>query len=323
MTSVKEHGRVKVNHMKKFITKTFNYSLFDGESGSGADGGSAGQQAVADVKNTGGEKVVYGKQQAVESVAATTDAKPEVKSNPEDFRAKYDEFMKDENMRKFANDDTQKVINRRFRETKALQETVEKQSGIMERLQERYGVSDPEDIIKAIDNDSAIWEDAAIEAGMSVEQFRNFKAIERQAKKAEHFMQQMEARKQANAQYEKWVREANEIKTIYPEFNLEAELQNPDFRNLIGQKNAAYPLSMRQAYEILHHDEIVNGVRQRTADETQKNVVDNIKSRGTRPVEGALSNQGGVVVKSDVSKLTKQDRAEIARRVARGEKIVF
>lgn len=40
-----------------------------------------------------------------------------------------------------------------------------------------------------------------------------------------------------------------------------------------------------------------------------------------RPKEGGLSSIPPVVVKSDPSKWTKEDRAEIRRRVARGERI--
>ena len=52
-------------------------------------------------------------------------------------------------------------------------------------------------------------------------------------------------------------------------------------------------------------------------------VTDNVRARGARPAENGVSSGSGFLVKSDVSKLTKKDRAEIARRAAHGEKIVF
>ena len=40
-------------------------------------------------------------------------------------------------------------------------------------------------------------------------------------------------------------------------------------------------------------------------------------------MEGAATGAAGVVTKSDVTKLTKADREEIARQVARGKTITF
>lgn len=311
------------SHMKKFIISNFNYALFDGEGAAGA--APAGQQTDVSQNQTGGEKVVYGKQPELkESVAETqTDNQQETNPTPEDLRAKYDEFMKDDKMREFANQDTQKIINRRFRENKTLQETIDKQSGVMERLIQKFGVEDPDELCKAIDNDNAFWEAAAVDAGMDVETFKKLRIAQREAEAGRKFREGIERQRQAQEQYSRWVDEANELKAIYPEFDLETELKNPDFRKIIGQPNQQYAISMKQAYEIIHHDEIINGIRQTTADETQKRVVDNVRSRGTRPVEGAVHSQSGVVVKSDVTKLTKEDRAEIAKRVLRGETISF
>ena len=42
-----------------------------------------------------------------------------------------------------------------------------------------------------------------------------------------------------------------------------------------------------------------------------------------RPQENGTLQSGGMIVKNDVSKLTREDRAEIARRAMRGEKIQF
>ena len=52
-------------------------------------------------------------------------------------------------------------------------------------------------------------------------------------------------------------------------------------------------------------------------------VTDNIRAKGSRPLENGTSQQGAFIVKNDVNALTKEDRAEIARRVRRGEVISF
>ena len=88
--------------MKKLLISQFNIGLFDGADGAAAAGA-----------GTGGE-VVYGKQPENQDVKEPVAEVHE--PTPEELRAKYDEFMSDENNRKFYQEDTQKVINRRFRE---------------------------------------------------------------------------------------------------------------------------------------------------------------------------------------------------------------
>lgn len=313
--------------MKKFILSKFNYALFDGEGA--AEGASQGASSATDNGQTNEgdskENILYGKQASPKGAAAELPTENQNGSNqtPKDLRAKYDEFMKDEQMKRFADQDMQKVINRRFRETKALNKELESQSGIIERLREKYGVESVEEIMNALDNDSALWEDAALQAGMDVDTFKRYRAMERKSQMADAFMERVRQERQANEQYDRWIGEANELKKEYPEFDLATELKNPNFRGLIGQKNPEYSISMRQAYEITHMDDIMNGVRQKTADETQKQVVDNVRSRGVRPQEGAVSQQSGVRVKSDVSQLTNDDIDEVLKRVRQGEIISF
>ena len=78
---------------------------------------------------------------------------------------------------------------------------------------------------------------------------------------------------------------------------------------------------VQHAYEVIHMDEIKAGVAQSTARQTEKQVVDGIRAKGNRPAENGTSSQSAFTVKDDPHKWTKQDRAEVARRVARGETI--
>ena len=300
--------------MKKLIISAFNIGLFDG-----ADG------AAATAAESGGENVVYGKQP--EPQKETNEPVAEVhEPTPEELRAKYDEFMSDDNNKKFYQDDTQKIINRRFRDSKADKELIDRQNEVLSRLYERYKVNDLDMLETAIDNDTAIWEKAADEAGMTVEQYKNWNGLmrekekaERQREAAEGYIRNLEAQRQMEEQYSAWLEEANQLKAEYPDFDLRQELQNRDFAGLIGQKNPQYSISMKQAYELIHPEAVEKRISERAA----RQVTDNIKARGMRPTEGAVGSESGITVKSDVTKLTKKDRAEIARRAARGERITF
>ena len=105
-------------------------------------------------------------------------------------------------------------------------------------------------------------------------------------------------------------------RALYPGFDLEKESKNPQFLSML---RAGVPV--QTAYEVIHMDDIKAGVAQTTARRTEKQVVDGIRAKGSRPPENGTSSQSAFTVKDDPSKWTKQDRAEIARRVARGETI--
>lgn len=57
--------------------------------------------------------------------------------------------------------------------------------------------------------------------------------------------------------------------------------------------------------------------------ETERAVLDGIRARGIRPVENALSPRQGNALRGDASRLSRAQRAEVARRAALGEQIKF
>ena len=70
-------------------------------------------------------------------------------------------------------------------------------------------------------------------------------------------------------------------------------------------------------------DEIVTEAMSTSAAQAEKRVVENVRAKGARPAENGVAAQSGFVVKDDVSKLSRKERAEIARRAMRGETISF
>ena len=281
--------------MKKLLISNFDFRLF-GEDGGETGGTNEGLDAGANAGESAGNE-----------------------GKPEDPRAKYDEFMKDENNRRFLTEDTQKVINRRFRETRELQERLGKQNDVLARLYEKYNVKELDELKTAIDNDSELWQAKADEAGMTVDQYKEYNRIKREKEESEAELKLLKAQTEAERQYRAWAVEAAELKKIYPDFNLTEELKNRDFKGLLGQKNPQYSISMQQAYELVHPE----AVEKRIAGLTEKRVTDSIRARGMRPGEGAGTSGAGIVTKTDVTKLTKKDRQELAKRAARGEVITF
>lgn len=221
--------------------------------------------------------------------------------------------------------ETQRIINRRFGEEKSKDTQLAAQQPIIDALMRRYGITDGDvgKLSAAIDGDEDLSETLygreAAEAGMSVPQYREYQRIQEENKALRKAEAARRGEQAANAQVADWNRQAAEMTADYPDFNLTAEVKsNPRF---LAMLRAGVPI--RSAYEVAHLDEIRDGIARSASAATEKRVTDNIRAKGMRPAENGTSSQTGVVYKSDPTKFTKADRAEIARRVARGEKITL
>ena len=293
-----------------------------GDSGTGAEG-TQGVTAAAAMPQKKGEKsnpladVVYGKQPA-EEAAPAAEVHTETAAQP-DRNAEFEKLIKGE-YKDLYDARMQDTIQKRLKSTK---ETVDKFNALtptLEMLASKYGVdaNDIKALNAAIQEDDSYYEQEALEKGITVQQLKEIRRMERENADLRQQMQEQETRENANRLYSQWLQQEQEIKGVYPSFNLEAEMQNPQFISLLRSN-----VNMRTAYEVIHKDEIIGGAMQFTANAIKQKVTNNIIAFGARPVEGGMGTQSAAVVKSDVSQLSKADRAEIIRRVARGEKISF
>ena len=247
------------------------------------------------------------KKQGVETTSDTLEDKRKA------FRALVDGEYKDQ-----YTEDTQRIIDRRFRETKNLETQLSQQKPILDMLMQRYKIADGDlgKLTQAIENDNAYWSQAAEEAGMSVEQYKQFQKLQRENAQLLQAQRRSQNQQAAQQQLQKWYQEAEAMKADYPDFDLGRESQDLQFLSML---RSGVPVKL--AYEVMHMDEIKSTVAQTTAQKTEKQVVEGIRAKGARPAENGTSSQSGFVVKDDPAKWTKKDRAEIVRRVQRGEQI--
>lgn len=295
-----------------------------GEGEGGATTGENTSPAAPTGKKSGDlSNVVYGKQALAEETApAAAEEKQGVQVTSdtlEDRRKAFREMINGE-YKDVYTEEFQKAFNRRFPDYKALQQRATDTQDILDKLSARYNVMDGDisKLAKAIDNDNAYWDVAAEEAGMSVEQFKELQQMRRQNAELLRAERERQARSQADAQVQRWFQEGQQVKAKFPTFDLTSELNNPDFVRLL---RAGTP--MEHAYKVIHFDTLVGDAVQQTAAATEGAVVNNIRAKGARPTENGTASQSPFIVKKDVRALTRADRDEIARRVARGETISF
>lgn len=120
--------------------------------------------------------------------------------------------------------------------------------------------------------------------------------------------------------------EAEAVRQVYPTFDLTHEMQDPAFRALV--RGEARP-TLRQVYELCHREALTaeavsTAVAEAVAEAVSRaeaQLVSHIQARGQRPAENGMADRGAVRMHPDVGRLTRSDRARLARRAQEGESI--
>ena len=317
---------------KLFYFQKLNLQLFaEGAGSAGVGTGAEGATSVTEanavpqttkkgVKSNPLANVVYGKQDdsaQVTDVQTNTTATESVQTP--DRNAEFEKLIKGE-YKDLYDQRVQDTIQKRLKSTK---ETVDKYTALsptIEMLARKYGV-DPNNIEalnKAIEEDDAYYEEEALQKGVTVEQLKEIRKMEKENAELRKQMKEKERKDYQAQQYAQWLEQEKKAKLTYPSLDLNTEAKNPQFLRLL---NAG--IDVGTAYTVIHKDEIIPAAMQYTAKTVEQKIAKSIAANGARPTENGISSQSSVVTKSDVSQLSKEDRAEIIRRVQRGEKIRF
>ncbi len=307
---------------KAFNIIPANLKLFD--EGAAASAGAAapagdgtmtgnavgGQQQTG--KGEGPAKVVYGKQEttSTEPSPNTQGQETSVQLTPEERQAQYQKFKTD--FKDLYDAEVQGHIKNRLGKYKGLEAQYAQVTPLVDMLHEIYQTKDIPTLMEKIQENSL--ERLADEAGMTVEQYKEVMKLRMENKRLAAEKMSQEEEQRINQRVKAWYDEAEQVKQEYPDFDLQEWAQNDHFMRLLKAG-----VSVKAAYEVVN----IDNIKAVTARAAETNVAKNIQARGNRPSENGTTKTPGVIIKNDVSKLTRQDRAEIARRVAMGEEIRF
>ena len=236
----------------------------------------------------------------------------------------FDELIKGEYKNDF-DAKVQDILGKRFKSAKASEEKLAKLAPMLEQLAGRYGVAvgndgsvDVDALGKALDADDTWMEQQAAERGMSLETYKTINKLETEAKRRERQDAAALEEQQRRAAFDKLVAQAEQARSIYPGFNLEQEINNPAFMRL-----TSVGVDAKTAYEVIHKDEILAGGMQYAAQTAAQRVADAVQAGQRRPTENGLGGSAPAKTRiTDPTKLTKAQRAEIRRRVARGDESI-
>lgn len=267
-------------------------TFFDGE-GTGSDNG----QAAADQTGSDTTQVATEEKEDLDA-----DFEALIKGK---YKAQYDARF-------------QQGINARHKDYMQNKQQLESLNPMLDMLKEKYGVSDVKDLQKAIMNDDSYYEEEAMERGLTVEQLKYMKQMEREnkaykAREQESIQEQMQREK-----IEGWLRQEAQFKQKAPDFSLREELANPEFERLL-----AAGVNVETAFNVIHQDEIMSGAMNYTAKKAVEKTVNDIKARGMRPSENGLGTTATEPKRKTVGEMTGEEILEMANKAKKGEKISF
>ena len=191
----------------------------------------------------------------------------------------------------------------------------------------RYGINEGDfsALRSAIDSDTEYWEMVADREGLTVEQSRERRELLMRQRQFQRQAAEYEAHMQAQRQVQAWREEAEQLKAEYPDFDLETEMADENFRSLVSVgKNGLPKMSLKTAYQAVHAQELISRASQQAAQREAERVASTVRANGSRPKESGGAGEGvGNPGKVDVSKLTPKQIREYAERAKRGERITF
>lgn len=298
------------------------------ETGSN-DGNAHHQEAGSTPRSDNREDVIYGVVEGTNESSAAEEQVSVPEESPEEeferliakggkFRDVYEKRMRGAVM------DRVKTTNEELAKRNGEREIY---AGVFSELAKKYGVdgNDPAAVAKAFMDDPDRLEEEALERGMPTEELRRIKETERElaavkSKEAARREAEERAKREAAAkkQYLAWLEEGKQLKAIYPEFDIAKESQNPEFVSAVRSG-----LSMRRAYEGLHHDELSARRVSAAVQRAEKGMADTIRAGASRPAEGAAMGRASTIHKQNVADLDGHDIREIIKRVERGERVTF
>ena len=236
------------------------------------------------------------------------DGQPEAPEEEKPKRMTWDEIMEDPEY----NRKMQETMQKRLKTAKAAEESMNALMPAIKKLAQEKGL-DPEnvDYVSLGKMITGEYESKAMELGVPVETVMQLEQQQRtiEQQKIENHFARLE-------------REAEDLRKVFPNFSLQAEMANPAFAKLTHPNIG---MSVEDAYYAVHRKELQVASMQVAAQKTAQQISNAIQSGTRRPVESGQSTQAPSVTTFDYSRATKAQRDEFKAKLraswARGEKV--
>lgn len=221
---------------------------------------------------------------------------------------------------KFYGADVKNAVNDRFKNQADANKQLEAVQPMLQALMKKAGAESVEELSKLVLDDDSLYEDAAEEMGLTVEQYKQFKQMEEENAQIKAQMKRTEEQQQMRTHINGIRQQAEELKQLFPGFDLDAEMQNDRFIT------ATQPgmFSVKEAYLALHGDEIIQQLLAYGVEQGRNQISRSLQANARRPVEGASRSSGvGSGVQPGSDRMTDEMYDKIKNRTLRGENVVL
>lgn len=290
--------------------------MFDG-AGEGGTASTDGANAPSADDNKSKTRVEYGKasEGSSDDRVGGGQNEPDETDPDKEFEALIKGKYKDQYAQRM-----QAAISNRFKNSQDNEQTLNKWKDATSVLFTRYGLEDGdlEGLEYAINHDEGLFAAEAEAEGLTVQKYMEMQRQQAEAERAKSMLAAMQEEQKKQQWFAQIEQEAEELKELFPNFDLALESENEAFRNKI---DSGY--SVQDAFLTAHFGEILNGSFDQAKQAEQTRMVQQINQRQARPQENASRSTPSVVRKSDPSKWTDEDFDEVEKRVLNGERIVL
>lgn len=280
--------------------KRFDLQLFAEEGASAATDEAA---ATAEPTEEGAEAVGQDQQTAQEQ------------------KASFNDLLKDEQYKREYDKRVEGAVRRRMRAADA---KLAQMDPMFDVLAKKYGIGRGDDgkldmqaLMAAVMSDDGLLEEQAAEEGLTPEGMRKVM----RAEQIERSMQAQQAEQENMRLFAAIQEEAEALKAVYPDFDLDAEIGDERFGSLlISLQRAGVDAPLRTAYEVAHRQELLQRAVNYTTAKARQDVAASVQSNLSRPRE--MGSSGAPAQSNfDPEKMTKKDYEAIKAKVSRGGRV--
>lgn len=294
--------------------------------GEGGDGGDAGGEAGPS-ESTGVEVPAHIPERARKNYeAAMTKSRPAptqpttevVEEKPSHIP--YAEMIKSDEYKEEHKAYMDKTIGDRLKKYKGLEESYNKATDALGVIANKYGLDPSADnfldsIVSKIDEDNSYFEQYAMDHDISTEEAKEIITLKNKVAKSEQEKALREQQERMNNEIMLLRQSAERTKSVYPNFDLETEMQNEQFRNLCAVTHG----DTLAAYRTIHHDELMRAQGMAASQRAQQQIANSVAANMSRPIENGMSSKAAALTTIDYSKMNLRELRETAERFRRGE----
>jgi hypothetical protein len=224
----------------------------------------------------------------------------------------FDELIKaDPDYQKAHGDKVSEAVRLRLKNSKDAEAKLDKLTPALEALFKKNGLEDGDidGLVNKITDDDSLYEDEALQRGIPVDTLKQMKKLEGEKANLQKMQSERMQEETIQKHFQTLVEQSDQVKQMYPGFDLQTELQNPEFFELTRPE---VRIPVLKAYQLVHQNEIIGGAMQFTAQKTAEKLSNAMASGSYRPSENGLSQNANAPSLTDNPHNWSKDRVNKA-----------